>query len=129
MNTCSVPNIDVRYEKIEDDKNDMAFLQQMSTFESKSYVASPAGPSVDIMFHSLKSSFKLHVVTSSHGTREIEGAVALSVETMCLRRALCCVAKPADSRNMLGDLWRPGRTIKLKYPRARKIKRPKPQAK
>ncbi|CAI7601109.1 unnamed protein product [Penicillium discolor] len=44
MNTCSVPNIDVRYEKIEDDKNDMAFLQQMSTFESKSYVASPAGP-------------------------------------------------------------------------------------
>ncbi|KAJ5615269.1 hypothetical protein N7537_000383 [Penicillium hordei] len=29
-------------------------------------------------------------------TREVEGVVALSTETMCLRRAICCVAKPAD---------------------------------
>lgn len=90
--------------KIEDDNNDMTFFQQMSTFESKSCVASPPGPSVGIVFHSLKSSFKLHGVTSSQGTREVERAVALSAETMCMRRALCCVAKPADSRNMLRDL-------------------------
>lgn len=59
---------------------------------------------MDIRFHILKRSFKLREVTSSHGTMEVEGTVALSAEAMCLRRALCCVAKLADSRNMLRDL-------------------------
>lgn len=98
-------------------------------YNCKASVASPAGPSVGIMFANLKGSFELPRMTSSHGTWRIEVAMTLSPKTMRVRHA-SMLCRKASRQSQYGQ--RPleaYQTTKLKYSRARKIKRPKTQAK
>ncbi|KAJ5693892.1 hypothetical protein N7536_004304 [Penicillium majusculum] len=73
--------------KIEDDNNDMTLFQQMSTFESKSCVASPPGPSPEKQLQASRGDFLSGDEGSRVGCGPICGDNVYAPRIMLCRKA------------------------------------------